>query len=154
MFTPCQLSVICQGFVNAKNLYIREFCVFIFHLLVLIMGMFLRISRLQVVKAGQSLNKCAKASSSSLQNLHNSLISSAYIILCSSKTRAKENKCSIYNKCGYNDTYQSQLLLYGTGMSTAYIIVSCMYVCICIEFALRGDAHGIGHSNQAKGRDP
>ena len=28
----------------------------------------------------------------------------------------------------------------------------CMYV--CIEVALRGDAHGIGRSNWAKGRDP
>ena len=30
--------------------------------------------------------------------------------------------------------------------------IGCMYV--CIEVALRGDAHGIGHSNWAKGRDP
>ena len=28
----------------------------------------------------------------------------------------------------------------------------CMYV--CIEVALRGDAHGIGRSNWAKGKDP
>ena len=25
---------------------------------------------------------------------------------------------------------------------------------VCIEVALRGDAHGIGHSNWPKGRDP
>ena len=29
-----------------------------------------------------------------------------------------------------------------------------MYVNVCIEVALCGDAHGIGRSNWAKGRDP
>ena len=33
-----------------------------------------------------------------------------------------------------------------------FSIFELMYV--CIEVALRGDAHGIGHSNWAKGRDP
>ena len=42
------------------------------------------------------------------------------------------------------------------GTITQNLCWVCMYVCMyeCIEVALRGDAHGIGRSNWAKGRDP
>ena len=40
----------------------------------------------------------------------------------------------------------------GGGGDKRKIMYVCMYV--CIEVALRGDAHGVGHSNWAKGRDP
>ena len=35
-----------------------------------------------------------------------------------------------------------------------YVEWKCVCMYVCIEVALRGDAHGIRHSNWANGRDP
>ena len=39
-------------------------------------------------------------------------------------------------------------------LPTIVRIGMCQNVYVCIEVAICGDAHGIGHSNWAKGRDP